>query len=80
MAIVGSGVEPGMADVFARYAEKHLFDTIDEVNVRDGDNYTGEDTGYFGFSVWTTIEECLNPPVIWEKERGFFTTDNFSEP
>lgn len=80
MAIVGSGVEPGMADVFARYAEKHLFDSIDEVNVRDGDNYTGEDTGYFGFSVWTTIEECLNPPVIWEKGKGWFTTDNFSEP
>lgn len=82
MAIVGSGVEPGMADVFARYAAKHLFDTIDEVNVRDGDNY--EIPGYegvaFGFSVWTTIEECLNPPVIWEKEKGWFTTESFSEP
>ena len=22
------------------------------------------------FSIWTTIEECLNPPVIWEKEPG----------
>lgn len=80
MAIVGSGVEPGMADVFARYADKHLFDTIDEVNVRDGDNYGGEDVGHFGFSVWTTIEECLNPPVIWEKGRGFFCTEQFSEP
>lgn len=80
MAIVGSGVEPGMADVFAKYAAKHLFDTIDEVNVRDGDNYGGEDVGYFGFSVWTTIEECLNPPVVWEKGKGWFTTDNFSEP
>ena len=26
------------------------------------------------FSIWTTIEECLNPPVIWEKDRGWFTT------
>ncbi|MDR0357815.1 MAG: saccharopine dehydrogenase NADP-binding domain-containing protein [Clostridiales Family XIII bacterium] len=77
-AIVGSGVEPGMADVFARYASDHLFDSIDEVNVRDGDNYTGG--GVFGFSVWTTIEECLNPPVIWEKGRGWFTTERFSEP
>ena len=32
------------------------------------------------FSIWTTIEECLNPPLIWEKERGFFTTEPFSEP
>ena len=79
MAIVGSGVEPGMADCFARFADKHLFDTIDQVNVRDGDNYAGAD-GEFGFSVWTTIEECLNPPVIYEKGRGWFTTENFSEP
>ena len=82
MALVGSGVEPGMADVFAAYAQKHLFDEIDEVNVRDGDNY--EIPGYegvaFGFSVWTTIEECLNPPVVWEKGKGWFTTENFSEP
>jgi saccharopine dehydrogenase-like NADP-dependent oxidoreductase len=77
-ALVGSGVEPGMADVFVKFASLHLFDTIDEVNIRDGDNYSGG--GDFGFSVWTTIEECLNPPVIWEKSRGFFTTDRFSEP
>ncbi|MDR0596857.1 MAG: saccharopine dehydrogenase NADP-binding domain-containing protein, partial [Clostridiales Family XIII bacterium] len=78
LALVGSGVEPGMADVFAAYAQKHLFDKIDQVNVRDGDNYAGG--GDFGFSVWTTIEECLNPPVVWEKGKGWFTTDRFSEP
>ncbi len=80
LAIVGSGVEPGMANVFAKYADKHLFDTIDEVNVRDGDNYTGDDVGYFGFSVWTTVDECLAPPVVWEKDKGWFTTGHFSEP
>ncbi|MCD8150875.1 MAG: saccharopine dehydrogenase NADP-binding domain-containing protein [Clostridiales bacterium] len=81
LALVGSGVEPGVADVFAKYAATHLFDEIDEVNVRDGDNYEvpGVDVS-FGFSVWTTIEECLNPPIIWEKKRGWFTTENFSEP
>ena len=31
------------------------------------------------FSIWTTIEECLNPPVIWEDGR-WFTTPPFSEP
>lgn len=80
LAVVGMGVEPGIADVFARFAADHLFDVIDEVNIRDGDNYTGDDIGYFGFSVWTTIEECLNPPVVYEKEKGWFTTENFSEP
>ncbi len=82
MALVGSGVEPGMADVLARFAAKHLFDTIDEVNIRDGDNYDipGHVGVAFGFSIWTTIEECLNPPVIWEKERGWYCTEPFSEP
>ncbi len=82
MALVGSGVEPGMANVFARYAQKHLFDSIDEINVRDGDNYDipGHEGVAFGFSIWTTIEECLNPPVIWEKDRGWYCTEPFSEP
>jgi len=31
-------------------------------------------------SIWTTIEECLNPPLIWERARGFYTTAPFSEP
>ena len=75
------GVEPGMADVFARYAEKHLFDEIEEIGIRDGANL--EVRGYEfapNFSIWTTIEECLNPPVIWEKDRGWYTTAPFSEP
>lgn len=81
LAFVGMGVEPGMADVFARYAADHLFDEIDEIGVRDGANL--EVHGYEfapNFSIWTTIEECLNPPVIWEKGRGWFTTEPFSEP
>jgi len=80
LALVGLGVEPGMADVFARYAQDHLFDEIEEVGVRDGANL--EVRGYEfapNFSIWTTIEECLNPPVIWEKERGWYTTPPFSE-
>jgi len=80
LALLGMGVEPGMADVFAKYAEKHLFDEIDEVNVRDGANL--EVRGYEfapNFSIWTTIEECLNPPIIWEKDRGWYTTKPFSE-
>jgi saccharopine dehydrogenase (NAD+, L-lysine forming) len=81
LALVGSGVEPGMADVFARYADKHLFDEIDEIGIRDGANL--EVQGYEfapNFSIWTTIEECLNPPVIYETERGWYTTAPFSEP
>ena len=81
LALAGIGVEPGLADVFARYAADHLFDEIDEVAVRDGadlvvDGYDFAPT----FSIWTTIEECLNAPLIWERGRGFYTTEPFSEP
>jgi saccharopine dehydrogenase (NAD+, L-lysine-forming) len=81
LALVGIGVEPGLSDVFARYAADHLFSEIDEVGVRDGadlvvDGYDFAPT----FSIWTTIEECLNPPVIWEQGRGWYTTEPFSEP
>src|SRR3954452_19800791 len=36
LALVGIGVEPGLSDVFARYAADHLFSRIDEIGVRDG--------------------------------------------
>jgi saccharopine dehydrogenase-like NADP-dependent oxidoreductase len=81
LALVGMGVEPGLSDVFARYAADELFSEITELGVRDGANL--EVAGYdFAptFSIWTTIEECLNPPVIWERDRGWFTTEPFSEP
>ncbi len=81
LALVGIGVEPGLSDIFARHAADTLFSEIDEIGVRDGANL--EVQGYdFAptFSIWTTIEECLNPPVIWEAGRGWFTTPPFSEP
>jgi saccharopine dehydrogenase (NAD+, L-lysine-forming) len=85
LALVGMGVEPGLSDVFARYAADQLFSEIDELGTRDGANLTvdGPEGGTSfapTFSIWTTIEECLNPPVVWEEDRGWFTTAPFSEP
>jgi saccharopine dehydrogenase-like NADP-dependent oxidoreductase len=81
LALVGMGVEPGLSDVFARYAADHLFDEIDQIGVRDGSNLVVDGYDFApSFSIWTTIEECLNPPVVWERERGWFTTAPFSEP
>ncbi len=81
LCLAGIGVEPGLSDVFARYAADNLFSEIDELGVRDGadlvvDGYDFAPT----FSIWTTIEECLNPPLVWERDRGWFTTEPFSEP
>jgi saccharopine dehydrogenase-like NADP-dependent oxidoreductase len=85
LALVGMGVEPGLSDVFARYAADVLFESIDELGVRDGANLVvrddeGNEIFAPSFSIWTTIEECLNPPVIWEEGRGWYTTPPFSEP
>ncbi|GAA4137442.1 saccharopine dehydrogenase family protein [Leifsonia shinshuensis] len=91
LALVGVGVEPGLSDVFARYAADELFSHIDELGTRDGANLVvrdddGNEIFAPSFSIWTTIEECLNPPVIFEKRRlgeeggGWFTTPPFSEP
>ncbi|MEV8454986.1 saccharopine dehydrogenase C-terminal domain-containing protein [Streptomyces sp. NPDC052095] len=81
LALVGMGVEPGLSDVFARHAADELFDEIEEIGIRDGANLTVEGHGFApSFSIWTTIEECLNPPVVYEKDRGWYTTAPFSEP
>ena len=81
LALVGMGVEPGLSDIFARYAADELFSSVEEFGVRDGANLVVEGYEFCPtFSIWTTIEECLNPPVIWEKGRGWFTTAPFSEP
>jgi saccharopine dehydrogenase (NAD+, L-lysine-forming) len=81
LALVGCGVEPGLSDVFAKYAANHLFSVIDEAGVRDGANLEVEGFEFAPtFSIWTTIEECLNPPIVYERDRGWFTTAPFSEP
>jgi saccharopine dehydrogenase-like NADP-dependent oxidoreductase len=81
LALVGMGVEPGLSDVFARHAADELFATIDEIGIRDGADLVVEGYAFAPtFSIWTTIEECLNPPVVYERESGWFTTEPFSEP
>ncbi|HUZ20721.1 MAG TPA: saccharopine dehydrogenase C-terminal domain-containing protein [Acidimicrobiales bacterium] len=79
LALVGMGVEPGLSDVFARHAADELFSSVEEIGVRDGANLVVEGYEFAPtFSIWTTIEECLNPPVIWERDRGWYTTEPFS--
>jgi saccharopine dehydrogenase (NAD+, L-lysine forming) len=81
LALVAMGVEPGLSDVFAHYAADNLFETIDEIGVRDGANLKVEGYAFAPtFSIWTTIEECLNPPVLWDAKNGWQTTQPFSEP
>jgi saccharopine dehydrogenase (NAD+, L-lysine forming) len=81
LALVGIGVEPGLSDIFARYAADELFSEIDLVGIRDGANLVVNGYDFApSFSIWTVLEECLNPPVIFEKDKGWYTTPPFSEP
>src|SRR3712207_1318617 len=53
LALVGIGVEPGLSDVFARYAPDPLFSSIDELGVRDGADLTVEGHEFAPpFSIW----------------------------
>ncbi len=80
-AVVGIGIEPGLSDVLAKYADEELFSRIDSITVLDGSNLVVEGESFApSFSIWTTIEECLNPPLVWEDGKGWFTTKPFSEP
>ena len=80
LALLGMGMDPGLTDVFAAYAAKHLFDEVAEVHIRDGGDLHIPGYAFAPvFSIWTTIEECLNPPVEWDGGRGdWITTQPFS--
>lgn len=79
LALIGIGVEPGLVDVFARYAYDNLFSEIEELGVRDASNMVVAGYDFApSFSIWTVIEECLNPPIVWEADRGWYTTEPFS--
>jgi saccharopine dehydrogenase-like NADP-dependent oxidoreductase len=76
-ALIGIGIEPGMSDIFARYAQDYLFSEIDAVTILDGSSLTVDGYEFApSFSIWTTIEECLNPPLIWNE--GWHTTKPFT--
>ncbi|MBA3851197.1 MAG: saccharopine dehydrogenase NADP-binding domain-containing protein, partial [Chloroflexi bacterium] len=80
LALLGMGMDPGLTDVFAAHAAKNLFDEVQEVHIRDGGDLRIEGYAFAPvFSIWTTIEECLNPPLVWQ-DGAWHTTEPFSAP
>lgn len=79
MGMICLGIDPGVVNVFAKFAALYLFDEIHEVHVKDGGNLTiptaGENDVVFGFNVWTVLDEVLNPNVEWDKEKGGFIVE-----
>lgn len=68
-AMLGQGCDPGLTNVFARYAADGM-DRVDEILVRDGDNSQIE--GYEFATMWsadTLIEEVLMPALAFRDGR-----------
>lgn len=80
LACICMGIDPGVVNVFAKYAATELFDEIKEIHVKDGGNLqipsADKDDITFGFNVWTVIDECMNPNVEWDKNRGGFIVED----
>ena len=78
LAILGNGMDPGVSDIFAKYASVALFDEIDEIGIRDGAALDMVGLEFApSFSILDAIEECTNPPIVWEKERGWYEVPLF---
>lgn len=81
LAIRATGADPGMTDVFARYAADYLFDEIDEIGVRDGATLAVDGYPFASmFSVSDMLDECTSDGIIFEDGKGVFPVEPFSEP
>jgi len=66
-ALLGSGFDPGVTNVFCAYAQKHLFDTIETIDIMDAN---AGDHGYkfaTNFNPEINIREITQRGRYWEK-------------
>lgn len=79
LALICMGIDPGVVNVFAKYAATELFDEITEVHIKDGGNLSipgaDPDDITFGFNVWTVLDEVMNPNVEYDEEKGGFVVE-----
>ena len=79
MAVICLGIDPGVVNVFAKYAATELLDEIYETHVKDGGNLcvpgADKDDIMFGFNVWTVLDEVMNPNVEYDEEKGGFLVE-----
>ncbi len=68
-ALLGSGFDPGVTQAYCAYAKKHLFDTIDTIDILD---CNGGDHGYpfaTNFNPEINLREVSAPGSYWEDGR-----------
>ena len=71
LAILGMGMDPGLTDVFARYAADELFDEIDEVHIRDGgDLRSAAMRSRRSSASGRRSRSASTRRIIWERGRG----------
>ncbi len=77
MALLGSGFDPGVTNVFCAHAQKHLFDEINQIDILD---CNAGDHGYpfaTNFNPEINIREVTANGRFWE-EGGWKETDPLS--
>lgn len=62
-ALLGSGFDPGVTNVFCAYAQKHLFDTIETIDILDAN------AGDHGYPFATNFNPEINIREITQKGR-----------
>ncbi|MDR1817750.1 MAG: saccharopine dehydrogenase family protein [Puniceicoccales bacterium] len=77
-ALLGSGFDPGVTNVFCAHAQKHLFDSIELVDIMDAN---AGDHGYpfaTNFNPEINIREITQRGRYWEKGAEWRETDPLS--
>jgi saccharopine dehydrogenase (NAD+, L-lysine forming) len=67
MAVLGSGFDPGVTNIFAAYAQKHLFDEINYLDILDCNAGTHGHVFATNFNPEINIREVTQAVRHWEK-------------
>jgi saccharopine dehydrogenase (NAD+, L-lysine-forming) len=67
MALLGSGFDPGMTNVYCAYAQKHLFDTIEYVDIVDCNGGSHGKAFATNFNPEINIREITARGRYWEE-------------
>ena len=73
MALLGSGFDPGVTNVYAAYAQKHLFDEINYLDILDCNAGTHGHAFATNFNPEINIREVTQAVRHWEKGKWIET-------
>ncbi len=70
-ALLGSGFDPGVTNVFCAYAQKHYFDSIESIDILDCN------AGDHGYAFATNFNPEINLREVSSKARYWVKSDSF---